>query len=75
MKVAYVAGPYRNKDMSIQARNIANAKEVAEYVWAAGYYALCPHLNSGMFDLIAKPEHFLNGYLDLIVGISISDAG
>jgi len=66
MKVIYIAGPYRHKDPVGQATNIAIAMKYAKATWAAGYYALCPHLNTQMFDGLADDNVFLEGYIEMV---------
>lgn len=75
MKIVYIAGPYRNKHHVGQVTNIAIAHRYAVATWAAGYYALCPHLNTQMFDnelgssgkrIFEDDAVFLEGYKKII---------
>jgi nucleoside 2-deoxyribosyltransferase len=44
--IVYVAGPYRGN----VHQNIDNARQVAQELWRKGYAAICPHLNTALFD-------------------------
>lgn len=48
--VIYIAGPYRNKNASGIFANIMDARESSANVWSAGAIAVCPHLNTFLFD-------------------------
>ena len=51
MKVAYVAGPYRDaRGVWYVGENICRAREIARELWMAGIAAICPHSNTGMMD-------------------------
>lgn len=66
MKVIYVAGPYRNKTICGTLDNIRFAEKVAKLLWKNGFVAVCPHLNSRLFDDVTHPETFLKGYEILV---------
>lgn len=44
--ILYVAGPYRG---DVEA-NIAQARKIAQELWAAGFAVICPHANTAHFD-------------------------
>ena len=46
--------------------NIDAAKAVAKAVWAIGLPAICPHLNTGMFDGVAPDDLWLRGDLEIL---------
>lgn len=50
MKVIYIAGPYRNKNPFTVRRNILSSAETAAEVWRMGAVAICPHLNTALFE-------------------------
>lgn len=50
MKVIYIAGPYRNKNPFTVRRNILSSAETAAEVWRMGAAAICPHLNTALFE-------------------------
>lgn len=66
MKVIYIAGKYSAKTDHERLININVARNEAEFVWARGGVALCPHLNSAWMSGICDEENFLRGYLLLI---------
>lgn len=66
MKLIYVAGPYRAKTVADITRNIRRAESVAMQVWALGYPAICPHINSAHFDGVACDKVFLAGMIELL---------
>ena len=51
MKIIYVAGPLRNKDMYGMIKNIAHAWEMSKKLWDAGWAVICPHCNSAFMGL------------------------
>lgn len=66
--VLYVAGPYRAPTPEGIAANIQAAREVAIKLWAAGHFALCPHLNTANFELDSglSDEMYLDGDLKIL---------
>lgn len=66
MKVIYIAGPYRDKTICRTLDNIRFAERGAKLVWKTHNIAICPHLNTRLFDDVTKPEIFLEGYLELV---------
>jgi len=64
--VIYIAGPYRADTFNGIWDNIREAEKVAIKIWQSGDYALCPHLNTQLFDDVAAPEVFLAGGLELL---------
>lgn len=67
MRVAYVAGKYRDKrGFWFVKENIRLAEEASVFLWSIGIPAITPHTNTGGFDGVA-PEHFwLRGYLEIL---------
>lgn len=67
MIVAYVAGPYRDRRGPYWiSKNIESARAVAADVWAFGWAALCPHMNTALFDGLMHDDVFLEGTLELM---------
>lgn len=66
MEVAYVAGPYRGKNINEVVENIRKAETIAKELWKKGYVALCPHKNSALLDGIVDDQVFLEGGLELL---------
>lgn len=64
--VVYIAGPYRAPTISGVLANIGRAREAALAVWKAGAVALCPHLNTALFDGEADDSVWLEGDLVLM---------
>lgn len=64
--VAYISGPYSDKDPSKQGANITRASEVAEKYWKLGYAVICPHNNSAWMDDIIPWQQFLLGDLEIL---------
>lgn len=53
MKICYIAGPYGDKGGYLAIdRNIAQAREAAADLAAAGIGYLCPHMNSAHMEAI-----------------------
>lgn len=65
--LAFVSGPYRDPrgPWFIQT-NIRVAEAVALSLWQRGVPALCPHLNTAMFDGAAPDEVWLAGDLVML---------
>jgi dienelactone hydrolase len=67
VKVVYVAGAYRAKDIATTVKNIEKARRVAATLWRQGYAVICPHSNSGLMDSNDIPEQtWLDGYLEIL---------
>lgn len=64
----YIAGPYTDNGLGTVGDNIANARKAAIAVWENGHYAICPHLNTGYFQVDCKlPEDkYLDGYIEIL---------
>lgn len=66
-KVAYIAGPYRDRRGAwFMRQNIERARAVAAKLWELGYVVICPHANSAYFDGIVSDEVFLAGGIELL---------
>ena len=66
MKVAYVAGPYRDKrGLWFIRQNIRAAERVALELWRMGYAVICPHKNTAFFDGAAPDDVWIKG--DLVI--------
>lgn len=52
MKIAYISGRYRARNIFGVALNIWRARRVALHYWRQGYAVICPHMNTAFF-----PEH------------------
>lgn len=56
MKVVYIAGPYGDAGGYLAIdRNIARAREMADWLVSHGIGYLCPHMNSAHFEAI-RPD-------------------
>lgn len=56
LKLVYIAGVYGDKDGYLAIdRNIANAREQADWLLSHGIGFCCPHMNSAHFEVI-RPE-------------------
>jgi len=68
MRVIYVAGPYRSTTPYGVYQNIRKAEAVAIKLWKVGWVALCPHLNTQLFDQAydLPPEVYLEGGLEFV---------
>ena len=70
--LVYVAGPYRGKSRFRVIRffqvllNIWRAGRVAKQLWAKGFVAICPHLNTFLMDDVCPQERFLEGDLEIL---------
>ena len=64
MKRAYIAGAYRAPTESGVRQNIERARAVAERMWAKGYAAFCPHLNTAFMGGVCPDHYFLEGDLE-----------
>ncbi len=66
MKVAYVAGPYRADNPNGIFENIMAARRVAVRLWQIGYVAICPHMNTMLFDGACDDSVWLEGDLEIL---------
>lgn len=67
MKVAYVAGPYRDpRGHFYVSQNIERARGVAVKLWGMGFAVICPHSNCAHFDGAAPDSVWLEGGLELL---------
>jgi Domain of unknown function (DUF4406) len=68
MKIIYIAGPYRASTPQGIKANIAVAKITAIRCWEAGFFVICPHLNTANFEQYcnAPEEQYLDGYLKIL---------
>lgn len=65
--VVYIAGPYRSRfGKPGIIRNIIRARRCARKLWRLGFFALCPHSNTGLMDGAAGDDVFLEGGLELL---------
>ena len=68
MIVVYIAGPYTADTKEQTMLNIKIAKEMSEEIWAAGFAAICPRLNTANLDTSTKIPYrrFLRGYAEIL---------
>lgn len=66
MKVAYVAGPYREPTTIGIVQNIRRAETVALKYWKLGYAVICPHMNTALLDGSFPDDVWLDGDFELI---------
>jgi len=59
MKLIYVAGKYNGKDPIEIKENILKAERVALECWRKGWAVICPHKNTGGFE-IYEGEQFIS---------------
>jgi hypothetical protein len=67
MKLIYVAGAYRAKELYQVKANIRAAEMRAEDVVRAGHYPIVPHLCTAFMDGLAPDQHFLDGTLEAMM--------
>jgi len=78
-EIAFVSGKYANEDPIKTGYNILGAKDVARSLWGLGYAVICPHTNTGGFEVFEDSlsndyryyekfswKHFMRGYLTLL---------
>jgi len=67
-QLIYIAGAYRGDTTYQTYLNIRRAEEVAIKTWRNGDFALTPHLNTQLFDMIdgLSPDIFLEGGLEML---------
>jgi hypothetical protein len=67
MKVAYVAGPYRDpRGAHFVKQNIRRAEAAALELWEEGFFAFCPHLNTAFFEGAVPDEVILERDIEVI---------
>lgn len=67
MRMAYVAGPYRDSRGHFWiSKNIEAARSVAAALWERGFAAICPHMNTAHFDGLCHDEVWLAGGLAIL---------
>ena len=66
MKLAYIAGPYRNLDICGVVENIRRAESVAVKYWKLGYAVICPHKNTALLDGHCPDSVWLEGDLEMV---------
>jgi len=66
MKLIYTAGPYRADTVFEVTQNIERARRAAAQVWRMGAMAMCPHLNTALFDGLVDDSLFLEGGLETL---------
>ena len=66
MKVAYIIGPYRAKNVYEMVQNIRWAESVALKYWEKGYAVICPHKNTALLDGFLPDGVWLKGDRELI---------
>jgi hypothetical protein len=68
MKIAYVAGPYRDsRGHWFVHQNIETARRIAAELWARGYAVICPHSNTAHFDGVCNDQVFLDGLIAILL--------
>lgn len=71
--IIYISGKYTDKTPEKVRNNIEFAKKTAITLWNKGYKCICPHLNTGFFEIETSATH--EDFLDLDFRlISTSDA-
>lgn len=69
-RIVYVAGPYRASTGFGVMHNILQAASRASLIWRAGGVAICPHLNTALFDFLQPPvatqEEIIDGYVEIV---------
>ena len=66
MKVIYIAGKYTGKCENDVYTNIQTARIEAEFVWAMGGMAFCPHMNSAFMGGITDNQNFYEGDIEML---------
>ena len=66
MRIAYVSGPYRAKDIEGVQDNIYYARKVSIELWKMGFAVICPHTNTANFPDGAG--EFKDGTIEYIKG-------
>lgn len=70
MKTIFIIGPYNADSYERKFLNIQIAATAAKYLWSRKLAAICPHLNTAMFDCVAKEQVFYEGYQSILLGCS-----
>lgn len=73
VKNVFICAPYRAKTKKGIKANIAHARKMAIEIAAAGFYPVCPHLNTGLFDFEPElkqigDEFYLEGIRNMLEG-------
>ena len=68
MKVIFIAGPYRADSQYQVGKHIRAAENAAQMVWMWGGVALCPHLNTALFEGLpgTDDDTWLQGTMELL---------
>lgn len=68
MSLIFIAGPYTATKAKSVRKHITEARYVASQVWKTENYALCPHTNTGNFDLDFDVSEtiYLRGYIEML---------
>jgi len=66
MKILYIAGKYRGRNIREVQQNIEKASDVAFKYWEKGFAVICPHKNTSFFDSDIPDKVFLDGDLEIL---------
>ena len=66
MRLIYIAGSYRSDTEDGLFENIYKARKAAKHLWADGWVAVCPHLNSAFMGGVVDEMTFLLGGLEIL---------
>lgn len=64
-RLVFIAGPYNGEPYQVE-RNVWKAREAAIALWATGFVAICPHLNSHNFGGVVPEGEFYKAYLEVL---------
>jgi len=69
MKIAYVAGKYRDcRGPHYIFENVVKARDIAAQLWAMGYVVICPHTNTMFMDgIVGKDTVWGEGDKELVI--------
>ena len=71
-KLIYTAGKYSDSTLFLTKKNIKKAKAISIEIWDLGAAAVCPHLNTYLFDYgnqtTATWKDYIEGDLKIIEG-------
>lgn len=65
-KVAFIAGPYRGRNIFETLTNIRAAEEYAIKYWRKGYAVFCPHKNTALLDGACEDSVWLDGGIEFL---------
>lgn len=65
-KVVFISGSYRAPTPAGIVSNAMLARKYAIKYWQLGFFVICPHTNSFLFDGICNEEVWLDGYLEIL---------